>query len=221
MLVINDKKSTIYLAADSTVRDYDSTQYPQAGWGQFIADYLTDEVVIKNHAVGGRSSKTFITEGRLDKIKEEISANDYLFIQMGHNDSTKDRPERYTEPYGSYKSYLKQYIDVAKVKNAIPVLITPVGRLHYANDEFLMDFGDYCNAMKELAEENDVILIDLMKRSITYLSSIGYENAKELYMISVNGTDCTHFTEKGAKAMAKLVCEGIKELPLNLSAYVK
>ena len=79
-----------------------------------------------------------------------------------------------------------------------------------------MDFGDYCNAMKEVAEENDVYLIDLMKKSITYLSSIGYENAKELYMISVNGTDCTHFTEKGANAMAKLVSEGMKESPALL-----
>ena len=65
------------------------------------------------------------------------------------------------------------------------------------------------------------LIIDLMKKSISYLSSIGYENAKELYMISVNGTDCTHFTEKGAKEMAKLVCEGIKELRISLSSYVK
>ena len=215
-----NNKITIFLASDSTVRDYDKSEYPQAGWGQFIGDYLTDEVIIKNHAVGGRSSKTFITEGRLAKIEEEISANDYLFIQMGHNDSTNDRPERYTEPYGSYKFYLQQYIDMAKFKNAIPVLITPVGRLHYANDEFLKDFGDYCNAMKELAEENEVYLIDLMKRSITYLSSIGYVNANGLYMISVNGTDCTHFTEKGAIEMAKLVSEGMKE-SASLAKYVK
>ena len=217
---MRDNKINIFLAADSTVRDYDPTEFPQAGWGQFIADYLTDEVDIKNHAVGGRSSKTFITEGRLAKIEEEISSNDYLFIQMGHNDSTIDRPERYTEPYGSYKSYLQQYIDVAKAKNAIPVLITPVGRLHYVNDEFLMDFGDYCNAMKELAEENEVFLIDLMNRSITYLTSIGYVNANGLYMTSVNGIDCTHFTEKGAIEMAKLVSEGMRE-SASLAKYVK
>ena len=217
---MKENKITIYLAADSTVRDYNPTEFPQAGWGQFIANYLTDEVVIKNHAVGGRSSKTFITEGRLAKIEEEIRATDYLFIQMGHNDSTKDRQERYTNPYGSYKFYLQKYIDMAKSKNAIPVLITPVGRLHYANEEFLLDFGDYCNAMKELAEENEVYLIDLMKRSITYLSSIGYVNASGLYMISVNGTDCTHFTEKGANKMAELVSDGMKE-SASLAKYVK
>lgn len=215
------RKRRIYLAADSTVRNYDAIQYPQAGWGQFIADYLTDEVVIQNHAVGGRSSKTFIAEGRLDKIIDEITANDYLFIQMGHNDSTKDRPARYTEPFGDYKIYLKQYIDEARTKKAIPLLITPVGRLHYVDQEFIMDFGDYCNAVKEVAEENEVLTIDLMKKSISYFTSIGYERAKELFMISVNGTDCTHFTEDGAKAMAKLVCEGMKELRIDLSTYVK
>ena len=95
-----------------------STEYPQAGWGQFLADYLTDEVTIQNHAVGGRSSKSFITEGRLDKIIDEITATDYLFIQMGHNDSTRDRPERCTEPYEDYKIYLQQYIDEARAKKS-------------------------------------------------------------------------------------------------------
>lgn len=212
---------TIYLAADSTVRNYDSTEYPQAGWGQFIADYLTAEVLIENHAVGGKSSKSFITEGLFDPIMNAIEENDYLFIQFGHNDSTKNRPERYTEAYDDYKHYLQQYIDAARAKKAIPVLVTPVGRLRYVNGEFLKDFGDYCNAMKEVAEANDVFIIDLMKKSIEYLSSIGYERAKELYMITVNGTDCTHSTEKGANEMARLVSQEIKELNCSLSSYIK
>lgn len=214
-------KKTIYLAGDSTVRDYDEGEYPQAGWGQFIVDYLTDQVIIENHAVGGKSSKTFITEGLLNPILEEIQEGDYLFIQFGHNDSTKNRPERYTEAYEDYKVYLQRYIDEARFKEATPILITPVARLHYVNREFLIDFGDYCNAMKEVAEENDVFIIDLMIKSVDYLSLIGYERAKELFMISVTGDDCTHFTEQGAKAMAKLVSQGIKELDSNLITYVK
>ncbi|MEK5038203.1 rhamnogalacturonan acetylesterase [Sporosarcina sp. FSL K6-3457] len=215
------EKISIYLAADSTVRNYDSTEYPQAGWGQFIADYLTPEVAVKNHAVGGKSSKSFITEGLFDPIIDAIEENDYLFIQFGHNDSTKDRPERYTEAYDDYKHYLQQYIDEARAKKAIPVLVTPVGRLHHVSGEFLTDFGDYCNAMKEVAEANDVFIIDLMKKSIEYLSSIGYDRAKELYMITVNGTDCTHSTEKGAQEMARLVSQEIKELNCSLSSYIK
>lgn len=221
MLGMENKKINVYLAGDSTVQTYDSSRAPQAGWGQCIADYFTDDVQFFNHAIGGRSSKTFITEGRLEKIGQEIKEGDYLFIQMGHNDSTKSRPERYTEPYEDYKEYLRQYIKVARERMAIPILITPVGRLHYVRGEFLADFGDYCNAMKEVADEEDVLLIDLMKTSIQYFTTIGYEEVHRFFMISVNGTDCTHFTDKGANEMARLVSEGIKGLNIELSRFVK
>jgi lysophospholipase L1-like esterase len=214
-------KVRIFLASDSTVQTYDRSEAPQAGWGQFIGNYFSESVEVFNHAIGGRSSKTFITEGRLDKILDEITEDNYLLIQMGHNDSTKIRPARYTEPYDDYKQYLKQYIQGSRDHKAIPVLITPVGRLHYVNHEFLADFGDYCNAMKEVAEEEEVLLIDLMKSSIDYYTSIGYEQASELFMISVNGTDCTHFTEKGADQVAKIVAQEIKKLKIHLSNYVK
>lgn len=217
---MNDKQVHVYLASDSTVQSYkDDTE--QAGWGQFIQNYFTNQVQVHNHAIGGRSSKTFITEGRLDEIIENINEGDYLLIQMGHNDSTKIRPERYTEPYGEYKENLKQYVEQARSKQAIPVLITPVGRLHYVEGEFLADFGDYCNAMKEVAVENNVPIIDLMKSSIEYFTSIGYEQTEKLFMISVNGTDCTHFTKKGANEMAKLLSQEIKRSPIKLSSEVK
>lgn len=217
---MNKEKIHVYLASDSTVQTYHDDK-EQAGWGQFIQDYFTDRVHVHNHAIGGRSSKTFIQEGRLDEIIEDITKGDYLLIQMGHNDSTKIRPERYTEPYGDYQEYLQQYIDKARSKQAIPILITPVGRLHYVDREFLADFGDYRNAMKEVAAESDVPLIDLMESSIGYFTTIGYEQAEKLFMISVNGTDCTHFTKKGANEMAKLVAKGVKGLSVNLSSEVK
>lgn len=211
----------VFLAGDSTMQTYDSSFAPQAGWGQFIAKYFSSDITFHNHAMGGRSSKTFITEGRLAAILAEIKQGDYLFIQMGHNDSTKSRPERYTEAYDDYKKYLKQYVEGAREKGAIPILFTPVGRLHYVNGEFLADFGDYCNAMKEVAEEQNVLLVDLNKKSIEYFSAIGYDQAFQLFMISVNGTDCTHFTEKGANEIARIVSEGIKGLELELPNYLK
>lgn len=218
---MNKKSIDVYLAGDSTVQTYDEKSTPQAGWGQSIGDYFSERIRIYNHAIGGRSSKTFITEGRLDDIMADIDPGDYLLIQMGHNDSTKIRPERYTEPYEDYKTNLKSYVSRAREKNATPILITPVGRLHYVDGEFLADFGDYCNAMKEVASEDNVHLIDLMTRSISYFESIGYENAKQLFMVSVNETDCTHFTQKGADEMAQLVCKGIQDLGIELSTYVK
>ncbi|SHN36147.1 rhamnogalacturonan acetylesterase [Gracilibacillus kekensis] len=197
-------KSRIFLASDSTCQTYTEEHYPQAGWGQFLSNYLSN-FKIENHAIGGRSSKTFIEEGRLVKILAEISKDDYLIIQMGHNDSTKERPARFTEPYNDFKKYLKQYIHGARAKHAIPIIVTPVTRLHYVKGEFLQDFGDYCNAIKEVADEENVLLIDLMTLSNRHLQSIGYDKAKDYYMVSANGEDCTHFTIKGADQIAKLI----------------
>ncbi|KRG12706.1 rhamnogalacturonan acetylesterase [Lederbergia galactosidilytica] len=215
------RKINVYLAGDSTVQTYDSSRAPQAGWGQCISKYFIDDVQFFNHAIGGRSSKTFITEGRLAEIEKQLKKDDYLFIQMGHNDSSKSRPERYTEPYEDYKDYLIQYIQIARDRKAIPILITPVARLHYIRREFLADFGDYCNAMKEVAEENDVLLFDLMQESIKKFSSLGYDEIFSYFRIAVNETDCTHFTEKGANEIAKLVSQGINDLSIELSNYVK
>ncbi|GBG10408.1 rhamnogalacturonan acetylesterase [Paenibacillus agaridevorans] len=209
----------VFLAGDSTVQTYEPEHAPQAGWGQYIAEYFTKEVRFANRAIGGRSSKTFVEEGRLQTILEEIGKGDYLFVQMGHNDSTKSRPERYTEPFSTYTSYLKMYIDGARSRGAIPVLITPVGRLHYENGEFLNDFPDYCMAMKQLAAEENVLLADLMTESLAYYSSVGYEETKSFFMVSVNGTDHTHFTEIGARRMAKLLADQLKSLRILPRVY--
>jgi lysophospholipase L1-like esterase len=216
-----DNDIKIFLAADSTVQNYEASSAPQAGWGQFISNYFTDNVQFVNRAIGGRSSKSFVVEGRLDLIIDEIREGDYLFIQMGHNDSTIEKPERYTEPYSEYKNYLKMYVEGARKKNATPILITPVGRLNYSEGIFAKDFSDYCTAMKQVAEEEKVKLIDLMTESVEYLSSIGYEEAYKLFMVSVNGTDHTHLTEKGADQIAKIVSREIKKLDIKISQYVK
>lgn len=198
--------SRIFLASDSTCQTYPPESAPRAGWGQYLAYYLPN-YEIHNYAIGGRSSKTFIKEGLLETIKKGLLANDYLLIQMGHNDSTKEKHERYTEPYRDYKTYLKQYVDTARGKNATPVLITPVARLHYVLQEFLIDFNDYCNAMKEVVEEEQVAIIDLMKHSIRLYETVGYDEVFTYYMAAYNGRDYTHFTEKGANEIARIVAE--------------
>jgi lysophospholipase L1-like esterase len=211
----------IFLAGDSTVQNYDESEKIQGGWGEFLQNYFTIDVQIINHAIGGRSSKTFIEEGRLNKIAEELGAGDFLFIQMGHNDATKNKPERYTDPFTSYKEYLKQYVECARMYQSEPVFITPVARLHQENERFLNDFPEYCQAMKEVAEDENVLLIDLMEKSLNLFETIGYQEAFPFFMVSVNGTDHTHFTKKGANQMAGLVAEGIKELNLSISGLIK
>lgn len=209
----------VYLAADSTVQTY--SEKDQGGWGEFLELYFSSDVKVLNHAIGGRSSKTFIEEGRLEAIVNEIKAGDFLFVQMGHNDSTKSKPERYTEPFTTYKSYLQEYVDGARRKEATPVLITPVARLHVEDGVYINDFPDYCQAMKEVAIEEEVILIDLMSRSLDHLETIGYDEAFTYFMAAVNETDYTHFTKKGANEIAKVVAHAIKESPLTLSSYIK
>ncbi|QGH35452.1 rhamnogalacturonan acetylesterase [Gracilibacillus salitolerans] len=204
-------KARLFIASDSTCQTYQEKDAPQAGWGQFLPEYL-NEYAVFNHAIGGRSSRTFIEEGRLKEIEKNITAGDYLLVQMGHNDATKEKPERYTEPYKDYKEFLKQFIVVARSNKATPILITPVARLHYVSGEFLPDFGDYCNAVKEVAEEEGCPLIDLMTLSIHHLTEIGFDEARTFYMVDVNGTDHTHFTEKGANKIASIIATQLQSI---------
>lgn len=212
---------TVYLAGDSTVQTYNASYYPQAGWGQVISNYFTSDVKFVNKAIGGRSSKNFVEQGRLDEILNVIQKGDYLFIQFGHNDATVNNADRYAAPYTTYKEYLAKYIDGARAKGAIPVLITPVARLNYKNGTYTNDFPDYCTAMKQVANEKNCAIIDMMTKCLNYYKTLSYNEVYSFYMVSSNGTDYTHFTEKGAKEVARLVAEGVKELNVSISKYVK
>ncbi|WP_274651365.1 rhamnogalacturonan acetylesterase [Paenibacillus humicola] len=214
-------RPVVFLAGDSTVQTYSREHAPQAGWGQFIGRYFTDGVRFDNRAIGGRSSKTFITEGRLDALAETMKPGDWLLVQMGHNDATASRPERYTDPHTDYKRYLAEYAAAARARGATPVFVTPVGRLHYEDGSFQNDFAAYCCAMKEVAERENAPLIDLMALSLAYYTSVGYAEAESFFMIVVNGTDRTHFTEKGADVIAGLVADGVKGLNIDLSRFVR
>lgn len=212
------KACTVYLAGDSTMQSYTPRQAPQGGWGQHIARYFAPDVSFFNHAIGGRSSRSFVEEGRLDVILRQMQAGDYLFVQMGHNDSTRQRPQRFTEPFTGFLRYLRMYVEGARACGGIPVLITPMARLHCENGVFLDDFPDYCAAVRRLAAEMDVPLIDLMKKSLDYYAGLWFEEAYSLFMVSANGTDHTHFTHKGADAIAWLVAGGVRALGLPISA---
>ncbi|WP_426451826.1 rhamnogalacturonan acetylesterase [Paenibacillus sp. S-38] len=227
---VKGDKPTAYLAGDSTVQTYSSRYYPQAGWGQKIGEYFTDDVIFANKAIGGRSSRSFVNDGRLDTILNEIRPGDYLFVQFGHNDASSN-PERYAAPYTTYKEYLKMYLDGAKQRGATPVLVTPVGRRSWdANGLFKNDFPDYYAAMKQVAEEQNVQLLDLNSRSIAFYNTVGIEETKALFLWLEPGVypnfpndvqDNTHFQEAGAVEIARLVTEGIRDLQLGIAAFIK
>lgn len=215
---------TVYLAGDSTVASYSSSFAPRAGWGQVFNRYFDDTVVVKNEAKSGRSSKSFIKEGRLESILKQIEKGDYLFIQFGHNDEIRKDPNRFTEPYLSYKSYLKQYIDGARAKQAIPVLVTPVERRRFTHGGIASNtHGQYPSAMKELGLEEHVPVIDLTAKSTKLFQELGPEKTKEVFMWLDAGEkerypngiqDNTHFQEAGAEKISRLVLEGVEELKL-------
>ncbi|TXC86070.1 G-D-S-L family lipolytic protein [Metabacillus litoralis] len=224
------EKQTVFIAGDSTVQTYDEYWKPEAGWGQMIPRFFTSDIIFDNQSIGGRSSKSFIFEGRLDNILREIKPNDFFLIQFGHNDATISRPERYAS-VPDYKNYLKTYINGARQRGAEPILVTPVGRRDFNADtgKFNVSFPEYVKGMKEVAEELEVPLVDLSSLSVAYYDTIGPEGTLSvflhtepgIYTAFPNGSkDDTHFQEYGAIQIARLLSGGIKELNNNLSSYV-
>lgn len=212
---------TIYIAGDSTVQTYNAKYAPQQGWGAYLSENLSDKVTVSNHAIAGRSSKSFYDNGRLDTILGSIKKNDYLLIQFGINDSATSKAERYAPTCGkvpgtagSFEDYMAKYIEGAKANGATPVLVTTViGLKSYdsKSKKFVGNYSNYCNAMKQLAAYYNIPCIDLNSLMVAHYNSIGYDAAYKYHMCSTGSTDMTHFTETGAKAVAKLVADEMKK----------
>ncbi|MEH7505202.1 rhamnogalacturonan acetylesterase [Neobacillus drentensis] len=219
------KRITVFLAGDSTVSDYSISLAPRAGWGQVFNRFFDEKIVVKNEASSGRSSKSFIDEGRLESILNQIEKGDYLFIQFGHNDEKIEDPTRYTKPHSTYKSYLKQYIEGARAKQAIPVLVTPVERRSFSKGGIARDtHSEYSTAMKELGLEENVPVIDLTSKSKALFQVLGPERTKDVFLCLEAGEndnypngvqDNTHFQETGAEMISRLLIESIEELKLE------
>ncbi len=198
-------KLAIVIIGDSTVCNYPG-EHACRGWGQFIAEQFKDTVRVANHAASGRSTKTFIAEGRWTRALAEKP--DFVLIQFGHNDShAKGRPEA-TDAAGDYRDFLRRYVDESRAANATPIFVTPMYRRTFDADGKLTDIlQPYADAMKAVAAEKKVPLIDLHTSSGALFRGLGKDRCPELANAA---TDFTHFNEKGARAMAELV---MKELP--------
>jgi lysophospholipase L1-like esterase len=190
----------IVIIGDSTVCDYPADS-PNRGWGQFVGEYFQDTVKVVNLAASGRSTKTFIGEGRWAKALAEKPQ--FVLIQFGHNDShAKDHPEA-TDAATDYRDYLRRYVTEARGIGAVPVFVTPMQRRTFSADGKLNDIlGPYADAMKAIAAELHVPLVDLHEMSGALYVKLGPEKCLEL---ANKPGDATHFGEKGARAMADLV----------------
>lgn len=212
----------IFWAGDSTVQTNDYTTYPQTGIGQVFPLFIKEGYCVENHAKNGRSTKSFMDEGRLKAIEERIGAGDFLFIQFGHNDEKKEDPSRYTEPFSSFMENLELFIKTARDKGAFPVLITPLERRCFVDDKHLGigAHSDYVAAMKQTAEMCKVPLVDLYSMSRAELKKAGEEASRKWYMFfpadlyhnhMEESKDNTHLRHEGAVNFARLIAKGLKE----------
>ena len=225
-----DKNSNvIYLVGDSTMATKTSDKKPETGWGEVLSDFFQEGIQIENHAVNGRSSKSFRSEGRWQTILDKLQKNDVVFIQFGHNDSKIKSPDRYSSPEQYYQN-LAEFVEEVRAKKAVPVLLTPVVRRRFNDDgEFFKTHGDYPAMVRKLATEKAVFLIDMQAKSEKLLIEMGEAPSEKLYLWLKEGeygnypqgvADNTHFSEAGAKVMANLVVENIKNSELSIKEYL-
>ena len=216
-------RRTIYVAGDSTAATYATADVPRAGWGQALPVFLRPGIGVVNEALSGASSKSFVDLGHLDRILTPIQRGDLLLISFGHNDEKADDPARYTEPWTTFQTYLRLYLDGARSAGAHPVLVTPVERRRFTADgAAYQSHGEYPDAMRALAADTSTPLIDLTTLSFTLWSSLGPEPTKEYFLWLAAGespnypagvSDNTHFQAHGAIEVARLVAAAGWMLP--------
>ena len=222
---------TIFMAGDSTMAIKQPDKRPETGWGEMLGQYFKDGTVkIDNRAMNGRSTKTFISEGRWQSIVDALQKGDYVLIQFGHNDESKEKGERYTPP-ADYRNNLIRFITDVKAKGGNPVLLTPVMRRKFdSTGNFVDTHGEYPDIVRTVAKEQKVPLIDMHRDSEVVIKSYGIEGSRKLFLQLKPGEnsnypngieDNTHFNPLGADEMAKLAVKGIKDNKIGLKKYLK
>jgi lysophospholipase L1-like esterase len=221
---------TLYLAGDSIVQTYADTasDSDQAGWGQMLGGFFDAEVTVNNRAIGGRTARRFIDEGRLDAIVAELEPGDYLLVQFGTNDG--NRTATYTidgvvipyflEPTTDFQAYLQRYIDAARNRSANPVFVTPTPR----NSAYCTGgngTGAHAAAMAALGQEQGVPVVDLNARAVDHLREIcPAPTPEDFFLLRGDGTvDGTHFQENGARILASFVADGLRDIGTPFAAH--
>lgn len=212
---------TIYLIGDSTMADKPITDNPERGWGQLLPAFFTDEVRIENHARNGRSTGSFIREGRWDTVTARLHAGDHVIIQFGHNDQSKQKGDRYTPP-DVFTQNLRHFVLETRAKGASPVLCTPVMRRRFdSTGTFYDTHGIYPELTRAVARDMHVPLLDLHEKTRQLIVGHGEEGSKRIFLWILPGafpslpdglTDNTHFSEYGATLVAKLAAEALREI---------
>ncbi|MBS1794420.1 MAG: hypothetical protein JSS81_11230 [Acidobacteria bacterium] len=222
---------TVYLAGDSTMAQKTDDRRPETGWGEYLQNQLDDRRVrVENHAQNGRSTKSFINEGRWQAIVDKLKKGDYVFIEFGHNDEKLDKPDVGAAAGTDYRNNLIRFIADVRAKKAFPVLLTPVMRRRFdEKGEFYDTHGEYPDVVRKVAAEYKVPLIDMHRKSESIIKSLGVEDSKKLFLILrpkenpnyPDGVeDNTHFSAFGAEQMARAAADGIREAKIKLAKYL-
>jgi lysophospholipase L1-like esterase len=224
------KKIRVYLIGDSTMSVKEVKAFPETGWGMPFAYFFDSTVVVDNRAKNGRSTKTFISENLWQPVADKLEEGDYVFIQFGHNDESKEKTERYTTPE-EYKTNLERFISETRAKKAIPVLLTPVSRRNFDKEGKIKETHVVYSALVELvAKQTGVAFIDMDKKTRELYQKLGPDYSKLLFLQLEPGehpnypegkNDNTHFNELGARKVAQLVLAGVKELNLDLAQRIR
>ena len=220
-------KITVYLIGDSTMSEKAVNTYPETGWGMPFTRFFNNNVKVDNRAQNGRSTKSFLAEQRWTSVMDSLKEGDYVFIQFGHNDEVETK-KTYTPP-ADYKLNLLKFITETKSKKAIPVLITPVSRRRFDASGKAIETHTYSPLVREESREQSVPLIDLDASSIALYQKFGPEGSAVLFNHLKPGVhpnypdgriDDTHFNELGAREIAQIVLQNIRDLKLSLADHI-
>ena len=216
----NKRPVTLFMVGDSTMADKTELDIsPERGWGQLFPSFLTGNIIVENHAMNGRSTKSFRDEGRWQVVLDRIHRGDIVLIQFGHNDSKIDDPKRYAS-IEDYQNNLIAMIEEAQKKGAHVILATPISRRYFKNGEFRPRHGGYPEAARRVAQYKQVPLLDLEAATADWLRQLGDEPSKAYFMNVAPGecikfpegkTDNTHLRENGALAVGRMAAEMIKK----------
>jgi len=221
-------KITVYLIGDSTIANKETKAFPETGWGMPFRYFFDSTVVVDNRAKNGRSTRTFISENLWQPVADHLKEGDYVFMQFGHNDESKEKTDRYTSPE-EYKKNLVKFITETRAKKAHPVLLTPVTRRRFKDGKIEETHVEYSKLVVEVARNQNVPLIDLDAKSRELLQRFGEEQSKLLFLQLAPGehpnypdgkNDNTHFSELGARLIAQIVLSDIKDQKLELASRI-
>jgi lysophospholipase L1-like esterase len=220
----------VYLVGDSTMATK-PLDLPERGWGMALNGLMKDPAMIQNHAVNGRSTKSFINEGRWARIVAALQPGDFVVIQFGHNDEKIDKPGVGTDAATTFRDNLRRFIRETRAKHATPLLATPVARRKFDPAGKLQPtHGAYPDAIRAVAAEEKVGLLDLEAATSKWLQEVGDEPSRKFFMwiepgkfaqIPDGRKDDTHFVGAGAVHVAELAIAQIKEQKLPLAQWVK